>query len=93
MRAKNEGKRGCCCVVQGGTCLLIGDDHAAIGEMERLAREHIKCRPVRSSKYYRPKGHNQAAFNSLPLHVRTASILASFSYREGSEVCTSMLPW
>jgi hypothetical protein len=55
--------------------VLIGDDQGGLEEMDRLVREHIKCRPVRASKYYRPKGHVQAAFNSLPLHVRNSLTL------------------
>lgn len=56
-------------VHQGGTCVLIGDDQAAISEAEQLALKYIGCTIARPSKYYRSKGHHQASFNSLPLHV------------------------
>ncbi len=50
--------------------MLIGDDQAAIAEAEQLAAQYIGCKIARPSKYYRTKGHHQATYNSLPLHVR-----------------------
>jgi hypothetical protein len=58
------------CWPQGGTCLLLGDETKALLETERLVREHIGCRVVHGSKYYRSEGHLQAAFNEQPIQVK-----------------------
>ncbi len=66
-------------VAQGGTCLLFGDEHKALVEMERLVREHIGCRVAHGSKYYRAEGHHQQSFNTQPIqvnfHLHPASIM------------------
>ncbi len=49
--------------------MLIGDDQNAIAEMEKLVYQNIGCTVAHPSKYYRPQGHHQATFNSLPLQV------------------------
>ncbi|CAL8463226.1 g2760 [Coccomyxa elongata] len=52
--------------MKGGTCLLFGDEHRSLVEMERLAKEHIGCRVAHGSRYYRAEGHHQQSFNMLP---------------------------
>ncbi|EIE21321.1 hypothetical protein COCSUDRAFT_56544 [Coccomyxa subellipsoidea C-169] len=55
---------------QGGTCLLFGDEHKALVEMERLVREHIGCRVAHGSRYYRAEGHHQQSFNTQPIQEK-----------------------
>ena len=45
---------------QGGTCIVLGDDHAWVAEASRLAQERIKCVVQPASPFYRREGHMQA---------------------------------
>jgi hypothetical protein len=45
--------------MQGGTCIIVGDDWAKIAETEELARRHLGCLTFRNSLYYRREGHQQ----------------------------------
>ena len=45
---------------QGGTCLVIGDDHAWVAEASRLAQERINCTLLPLQPFYRREGHHQA---------------------------------
>ncbi|KAK9840749.1 hypothetical protein WJX81_002183 [Elliptochloris bilobata] len=56
--------------VQGGTCIILGDDHAWVAEASRLAQERINCTLQPLSPFYRQEGHKQAQFNSLPYEER-----------------------
>lgn len=50
----------CLSAGQGGTCLVLGDDHAWVAEASRLAQERIKCVIQPASPFYRREGHMQA---------------------------------
>ena len=45
---------------QGGTCIVLGDDHAWVAEASKLAQERIKCVIQPASPFYRREGHMQA---------------------------------
>jgi hypothetical protein len=58
-------------LLQGGTCVLVGDDLTALEEMTFLVRKYIGCEVARGSTHYKHDGHHQEAFNMQPLQVRT----------------------
>lgn len=60
--------------MQGGTCLLFGDEHKSLVEMEQLVREHIGCRVAYGSRYYRADGHHQQSFNEQPIQVNALHV-------------------
>ena len=42
--------------LQGGTCVMMGDDHGRIAAASKLAAKQIGCRVFRGSPYYRKEG-------------------------------------
>ena len=45
--------------LQGGTCIVIGDEHAKVTEAAKLAERHLKCTTFRSSPFWRKEGFSQ----------------------------------
>ncbi|KAK9823120.1 hypothetical protein WJX72_000417 [[Myrmecia] bisecta] len=58
--------------VKGGTCLLIGDDHALINRTRALVQSHVQCEVLLRSMVVGTK-HEQDDFNRLPLEQRCAA--------------------
>ncbi|KAK9823388.1 hypothetical protein WJX72_002422 [[Myrmecia] bisecta] len=58
--------------VQGGTCILIGDDHKLINQTQDLVRRHLKCK-VMLRGITSGSRHEQVEFNRLPLEDRCAA--------------------
>ncbi|KAK9823276.1 hypothetical protein WJX72_001530 [[Myrmecia] bisecta] len=58
--------------VQGGTCMLIGDDHKLLDQTAALVRQHLHCTVLRRGIEAGSK-HEQAEFNGLPLEQRCAA--------------------
>ncbi len=65
--------------MQGGTCVLVGDDHKQLQEAERLAISQIGCQSyfvrTEGTGTTEPSGHDQNAFNNLPQKVRCRATL------------------
>lgn len=54
-------------IMQGGTCVLVGDTPSRVAEAAKYAKKLIGCEIMESTPYYRSEGHVQvpAAFMSL----------------------------
>ena len=48
-------------MVQGGTCMLIGDDHTAIDKAGEAIQKALGCRVVKRKKFYREAGYDQVS--------------------------------
>ena len=48
------GKHANC--TQGGTCVMMGDDHSRIAAASKLAAKQIGCKVFKGSPYYRKEG-------------------------------------
>ena len=70
MNAKLPGVWG---AWQGGTCVVVGDDHALMAETGALARKAIGCRLFAARPFDRPSGHLQHDFNESPVRSRCAA--------------------
>ena len=43
-------------LLQGGTCVMMGDDHSRIAAASKLAAKQIGCKVFKGSPYYRKEG-------------------------------------
>ncbi len=50
-------------MVQGGTCVVIGDEHAKVTEAAKAAERHLKCKAFRSSPFWRKEGFSEELHN------------------------------
>lgn len=54
-----------CCDLQGGTCVLVGDDVKKVAEAGEFAKKLIGCKIMQNKPYYRTAGHVQVCKSSL----------------------------
>ncbi|KAK9838524.1 hypothetical protein WJX81_005090 [Elliptochloris bilobata] len=60
--------------VRGGTCVVVGDDHALVAETGALARRALGCRLYAARlPFDRPDGHSQQEFNVASVRSRCAA--------------------
>jgi hypothetical protein len=45
--------------LQGGTCVMVGDEHAKVTEAAKAAERHLKCSIFRASPFWRKDGFSQ----------------------------------
>ena len=58
--------------LQGGTCVILGDDYKLMGETAKIAKQKLGCQVFRRPPYFRKAGHVQVEFNKEPLAKRCA---------------------
>ena len=46
-------------IMQGGTCVLVGDDAKKVAEAAAFAKKLIGCTILENNPYYRSSGHVQ----------------------------------
>ncbi|EIE21583.1 hypothetical protein COCSUDRAFT_66957 [Coccomyxa subellipsoidea C-169] len=56
--------------VRGGTCVVIGDEHAKVTEAAKAAERHLKCKSFRSSPFWRKEGFSQDMHNKEGYDVK-----------------------
>jgi hypothetical protein len=65
---------------QGGTCVVIGDEHARVTEAAKAAERHLKCKVMRSSPFWRKEGFSQELHNKEVMTLPSAVwVVISFS--------------
>ncbi|BDA44819.1 hypothetical protein COCOBI_06-2970 [Coccomyxa sp. Obi] len=58
--------------IRGGTCVMIGDEHAKVTEAAKAAERHLKCKSFRSSPFWRKEGFSQDMHNKEGFDVKCA---------------------
>lgn len=58
--------------LQGGTCVILGDDYKLMGETAKIAKQKLGCQVFRRPPYFRKAGHVQVEYNKEPLAKRCA---------------------
>ena len=48
---------------QGGTCVIVGDEHARVTEAAKAAERHLKCKVLRTSPFWSKEGFSQETYN------------------------------
>ena len=76
-------------VLQGGTCVLVGDDAKRIAEAEQLARREIGCRVLRSSAYFQPEGHVQVGCWAGPVLAGTTWVCRRLNNTRMLNMCSA----
>lgn len=61
--------------MQGGTCVIVGDDAAQVAELSDLAAKEVGCRIYIPHPNQPKEGHSQDKFNEEPLPQRCTDTL------------------
>ena len=48
---------------QGGTCVIVGDEHARVTEAAKAAERHLRCKVLRTSPFWSKEGFSQETYN------------------------------
>lgn len=86
---ENESK----IVPQGGTCVVIGDEHAKVTEAAKAAERHLKCKAFRSSPFWRKEGfsqdmHNKEVSTWVPEFHSPVAVLDIVTLSQGALFCS-----
>lgn len=56
--------------MQGGTCVVLGDNAKLVTEAKELASKELDCKPYVPHTYHKKEGHWQHEFIKMPLNAR-----------------------
>lgn len=55
---------------------MIGDEHGKVTEATKAAERHLKCKPFRSSPFWRKEGFSAELHNKQVCSIQQAEYLA-----------------
>ncbi len=63
--------------VQGGTCIMVGDDQEWIAQASKVAAATFGCKPFSKTLFHIPTGgsHDQETFNHENFETKCAGVL------------------
>ena len=72
---------------QGGTCILVGDDHKLIDETAAMASKALTCKIFKRKKFHKKSGFVQVQLSKNPAGPYANSISAAILLRRHVVPC------